>query len=75
MELHENLPVHLKKVLEGKRIPLWKEVLEQLGHPSELDAPAWEETQHEVDQGWLRPCEVDDLREVHIARQWVLEKN
>ena len=33
VELHENLPVHLKKVLEGKRILLWKEVLEQLGYP------------------------------------------
>ena len=132
VELHENLPVHLKKVLEGKRILLWKEVLEQLGYPdakimdevvkgfpltgwaeqsgvfmpdvrppemdvmqlkgmslglnhavvealknsepSELDAPAWEETQHEVDQGWLRPCEVDDLREVHIAKRFPIQQ-
>ena len=124
--------MHLKKVLEGKRILLWKEVLEQLGYPdakimdevvkgfpltgwaeqsgvfmpdvrppemditqlkgmslglnhavvealknsepSELDAPAWEETQQEVEQGWLRPCEVDDLREVHIAKRFPIQQ-
>ena len=42
--------------------------------PSELDAPAWEETQQEVEQGWLRPCEVDDLREVHIAKRFPIQQ-
>ena len=131
-ELHESLPGHLKKVLKGKRILLWKEVLVQLGYPdakvmdevvkgfpmtgwaeqsgvfmpdvrppemnveqlkgmalglnhavvgaiknsepSELDAPAWDETQLEVQQGWLQPCEVDDLSVVHIAKRFPIQQ-
>ena len=131
-ELHESLPVHLKKVLKGKRILLWKEVLVQLGYPdakvmdevvkgfpmtgwaeqsgvfmpdvrppemnveqlkgmalglnhavvgaiknsepSELDAPAWDETQLEVQQGWLQPCDVDDLGVVHIAKRFPIQQ-
>ena len=131
-ELHEALPVHLKKVLKGKRILLWKEVLVQLGYPdakvmdevvkgfpmtgwaeqsgvfmpdvrppemnveqlkgmalglnhavvgaiknsepSELDAPAWDETQLEVQQGWLQPCDVDDLGVVHIAKRFPIQQ-
>ena len=37
---------------------------------SELDAPAWEETQTEIDNGWLVPCEVADLRTVHVAKRF-----
>ena len=44
--LHESLPAHLKQVLKGKRILLWKEVLLELRYPdakvmdrSSLDSP------------------------------------
>ena len=31
--LHEGLPDHLKKILGGKRLLLWKEILQDLGYP------------------------------------------
>ena len=130
--LHSQLPDHLRSVLGGKRILLWKEILEDLGYAdakimdeviqgfpmtgwakesgvfqpdvrppeltvkqlkgialglnhavvdslmqaevSELDAPAWEETQTEIDNGWLVPCEVADLRTVHVAKRFPLQQ-
>ena len=41
---------------------------------SELDVPAWEETQVEIQNGWLEPCEVDDLRLVHVAKRFPLQQ-
>ena len=62
--------------LKGMSLGLNHAVVEALknSEPSELDAPAWEETQQEVEQGWLRPCEVDDLREVHIAKRFPIQQ-
>ena len=131
-ELHASLPPHLRRVLEGKRLLLWKEMLNDLaykdakvideaihGFPmtgwaeesgvfvpdvrppdmtvgqlrgialglnhavvdslaradaTELDGPAWEETQSEVQNGWLEPCEVPDLRNVHVAKRFPLQQ-
>ena len=128
--LHRSLPEHLQKVLEGKRLLLWKEILTELEYPdvkvideiirgfpmtgwveesgvfqpdvrppemtvqqlkgialgvnhavvdslrqaavTELDAPAWDETEIEIERGWLAPCQVDDLREVHVAKRFPL---
>ena len=39
---------------------------------TELDAPAWDETEIEIERGWLAPCQVDDLREVHVAKRFPL---
>ena len=49
------------------------ESLAQAGD-SELDAPAWEETQAEIQNGWLEPCEVSDLRVVHVAKRFPLQQ-
>ena len=131
-DLHAKLPAHLNRVLSGKRLLLWKEILIDLGYKdakvidevikgfpmtgwteesgvfvpdvrppdmtlselrgialglnhavvdslaqagaSELDVPAWEETQAEIQNGWLEPCEVDDLRLVHVAKRFPLQQ-
>ena len=39
---------------------------------TELDALAWDETHIEIDRGWLEPCEVEDLRAVHVAKLFPL---
>ena len=39
---------------------------------TELDAPAWDETKVEIDRGWLKPCDVEDLRQVHVAKRFPL---
>ena len=128
--LHRSLPEHLQKVLEGKRLLLWREILTALKYPdvkiideiirgfpmtggveesgvfqpdvrppemtvqqlkghrigcqpccgrffaqaavTDLDAPAWDETKIEIERGWLAPCEVEDLREVHVAKRFPL---
>ena len=129
-ELHRSLPEHLRRVLVGKRLLLWKAILTDLEYPdvkiideiisgfpmtgwveesgvflpavrppdmtvqqlkgialgvnhavvdslrqaatTDLDGPAWDETQVEVDRGWLVPCEVEDLRLVHVAKRFPL---
>ena len=128
--LQRSLPGHLQRVLEGKCLLLWKEILAELEYPdakiiqeiingfpmtgwveesgvfqqnvrppemtvqqlkgialginhavvdslrqaavTDLDLPAWDETQTEIDRGWLKPCEVDDLRVVHVAKRFPL---
>ena len=32
-KLHNALPGHLKRLLAGKRLPLWREILTDLGYP------------------------------------------
>ena len=39
---------------------------------ADLDGPAWDEAQVEVERGWLAPCEVEDLRLVHVAKRFPL---
>ena len=131
-DLHSKLPAHLRRVLAGKRLLLWREILLELGYQdakvvdeiirgfpmtgwteesgvfvpdvrppdmtvdqlrgialglnhavveslaqagdSELDVPAWEETQAEIQNGWLEPCEVSDLRVVHVAKRFPLQQ-
>ena len=131
--VHESLPEHLRLVLRGKRLLLWREMLAELNYPdlkvidevlkgfpmtgwteesgvfepdvrppsitvqqlkgmalglnhavvdslrnadsNDLDQPAWDETQKEIEQGWLEPCDVTDLRTVHIAKRFPLQQN
>ena len=130
--LHDSLPEHIRTVVAGKRLLLWKEMLTELDYPdakvideviagfpmtgwaelsgvfdssvrppemtvdqlrgqalglnhsvvdslraaetSDLDQKAWEETQLEVDNGWLKPCEVSDLRTVHVAKRFAIQQ-
>ena len=131
-QLHSHLPKHLRRVLDGKRLLLWKEMLISLGYrdakvideviagfpmtgwteesgvfvpdvrppdltveqlrgialglnhavvdslaqagASDLDGPAWDETQAEIQNGWLEPCDVPDLRLVHVAKRFPLQQ-
>ena len=130
--LHDDLPEHIRTVVAGKRLLLWKEMRTELCYPdakvideiiagfpmtgwaelsdvfessvrplemtveqlrgqalglnhsvvdslraaesSDLDQQAWEETQLEVANGWLKPCEVADLRSVHVAERFAIQQ-
>ena len=62
--------------LRGIALGLNHAVVESLAQAgdSELDVPAWEETQAEIQNGWLEPCEVSDLRVVHVAKRFPLQQ-
>ena len=53
--LHDGLPDHLKRILEGKRLLLWKEILMDLGYP---DASVVDDMISGFAlTGWRRPLE------------------
>ena len=62
--------------LKGMALGLNHAVVDSLRNAenNDLDQPAWEETQKEIEQGWLQPCEVTDLRSVHIAKRFPLQQ-
>ena len=62
--------------LEGMALGLNHEVVDALRNSevSEREGPAWDETEKEIEQGWLAPCEVDNLRTVHVTRRFPLQQ-
>ena len=62
--------------LKGMALGLNHTVVDALrqAEVTELDEPAWKETQAEIAQGWLAPCDVDDLRTVHVAKRFPLKQ-